>query len=246
MEYISFDTIGPLTEDSEGNKFLIAIIDNFSRFLRLYPCKDTSAMSAVRALMQHIGTHGHFRKCLSDKGTQFANDVTTELSKLTGGREYVTVPASKEENSIVERSNKETMRHLRALVFEANKHENWSLISPMVELIHNSEVGLSTGVAPRELLYGKLNRDDNPNMFLSSEELDDPTTRRLSNWATSMLNIQNKLINVCQQRSMQHHARHLENAPTVPVTAFAINSYVLQSYVESRQGKNPPSKLKTK
>jgi hypothetical protein len=247
MEYISFDTIGPLSEDSEGNKFLVAIIDNFSRFLRLYPCKDTSSGSAVRALMQHTGAHGHFRKWLSDKGTQFVNEVTSELSKLTGGREYVTVPASKEENSIVERSNKETMRHLRALVFEVNKHDNWSLICPMVELIHNSEVGISTGVSPRELLYGKLNRDDNPNMFLSGEELDDPTTRSLSNWATSMLTIQNKLIHVCQARSQEHHDEHIHrNAPTAPITSFPVNSFVLQSYPTGRHGTHPPNKLQTK
>jgi hypothetical protein len=247
MEYISFDTIGPLEEDAEGNKFIIAIIDNFSRFLRLYPCKDTTAKSAVRALMQHIGAHGHFRKWLSDRGTQFVSEVTKELTKLTGGRDFVTVPASKQENSIVERSNKETMRHLRALVYEANKHDNWSLISPMVELIHNSEVGTSTGVAPRELLYGKLNRDDNPNMFISTEELDDPATRPLSDWATRMLTVQNKLIRVCQERSRQHHDTHIaHNATTAPLTSFPVNSYVLQSYPDGTNGKHPPHKLMTK
>jgi hypothetical protein len=247
MEYISFDTIGPLEEDAEGNKFLIAVIDNFSRFLRLYACKDTTATSAVRALMQHIGAHGHFRKWLSDRGTQFVSEVTKELSKLTGGREYVTVPASKEENSIVERSNKESIRHLRALVYEINKHDNWSLISPMVELIHNSEIGLSTGVAPRELLYGKLNRDDNPNMFLSSEELDDPAGRPLSDWATQMLTVQNKLIRVCQERTLAHHDTHIaNNTSNAPLTTFAVNSYVLQAYPEGSNGKNPPHKLMTK
>jgi hypothetical protein len=166
---------------------------------------------------------------------------------LTGGRAYVAVPSSKEENSIVERSNKETMRHLRALTFEVNSQGNWSMICPMVELIHNSEVGTTTGVAPRELMYGRLLRDDNPNVFLSNEELDDPTARPLSTWATNMLTVQSKLIRLCQERSRSHHDEHIaQHTPTAPLTSFEVNSYVLQSYPEGRQGTKPPNKLLTK
>jgi hypothetical protein len=38
FERIAIDTIGPLPQDEEGNEYVIAIIDSFSRFLGLYPC----------------------------------------------------------------------------------------------------------------------------------------------------------------------------------------------------------------
>jgi hypothetical protein len=43
MESISMDSIGELTADKYGNKHILVIIDNFSRFVELYPLPDLSA-----------------------------------------------------------------------------------------------------------------------------------------------------------------------------------------------------------
>ena len=53
--------IGPLPEDEKGNKYLIAIIDIFSRFLELYPAVDATALSAADAILQHTGQYGTHR-----------------------------------------------------------------------------------------------------------------------------------------------------------------------------------------
>jgi hypothetical protein len=37
MEELSVDSIGPLPEDSQGNKHILVIIDNFSKFTSVYP-----------------------------------------------------------------------------------------------------------------------------------------------------------------------------------------------------------------
>ena len=51
MHSLAIDTIGPLPEDENGNKFLIAIIDIFSRFLELYPAVDTTSDVAQYQLL---------------------------------------------------------------------------------------------------------------------------------------------------------------------------------------------------
>ena len=43
MERLNIDTIGPLPVDESGNKFIIVIIDCFTRFIELYPAPDTTA-----------------------------------------------------------------------------------------------------------------------------------------------------------------------------------------------------------
>ena len=47
----------------------------------------------------------------------------------TVGTEHVrTMAYSKEENAIIERVNKEVMRHLRAILFEKQIKNKWSLV----------------------------------------------------------------------------------------------------------------------
>ena len=64
-------------------------------------------------------------------------------------------PTSKEENSIVERANKEVLRHLRAIIFDKRFVAKWGKHDlPMVQRIFNTDVKQSTGVSPAQLLFG--------------------------------------------------------------------------------------------
>jgi hypothetical protein len=53
-------------------------------------------------------------------GTEFANQSIKELFAACGVNDVKTLAYSKEENSLVERANKEVMRHLRNILFETN------------------------------------------------------------------------------------------------------------------------------
>jgi len=46
---INIDSMGPLPIDEDMNKYIIVIIDSFSRFVLLYPSKDASAKPAAYA-----------------------------------------------------------------------------------------------------------------------------------------------------------------------------------------------------
>ena len=116
MEVLNVDSVGPLTQDDFGNKFILVVIDCFTRFIELYPIPDTSSLVTARALLQHVGRYGVPSRIRSDRGTQFVNGVILELAKLFGSEHELTIAYSKEENGIVERANKEVMRHLREII----------------------------------------------------------------------------------------------------------------------------------
>ncbi len=60
---------------------------------------------------------------------------------------------SSEENGIVERTNQEGLRHLRALLFDSCVHDKWSFEQlPLVQRIMNTVEMTSTGVTPAELI----------------------------------------------------------------------------------------------
>ena len=57
MDRLNIDTIGPLPEDERGNKYVIVIIDAFSRFIELRAAKDATGKSAARAILSFIGRY---------------------------------------------------------------------------------------------------------------------------------------------------------------------------------------------
>jgi hypothetical protein len=116
--------------------------------------KDTSAQAVVQPLVEHIARYGIPAYIQSDKGSQFVNEVISEVIKIMGTEHITTLPYSKEENSIVERANKEVMRHLRAFVFDIGTHTGWSMKLPLVSRIMNSSVHSAIGTSPASLLYG--------------------------------------------------------------------------------------------
>ena len=128
FDVVNIDSIGPYPDDS----YVLVIIDTFSKWIELFHCKDATAKSACKALLQHFGRYGAPNMIRSDKGSHFANDSIKEFLVLTGTPHNLTLSCSKQENGVVERANREVNRHLRALTFETNDVDNYS-VSQTVE-----------------------------------------------------------------------------------------------------------------
>ena len=156
MDVLNIDTIGPMdSPDEDGNTYILVIIDCFTRWVELYPLPDTSAICAAEALLQHVGRFGAPSSIRSDQGSQFVNGIISELCKLIVTDHIQTLAYSKEENAIVERANKEVLRHLRAIIFDRRAQNKWSKHHlPLVMRILNSEEKTNTGLSPAEILFG--------------------------------------------------------------------------------------------
>ncbi|GKT29752.1 DDE-type integrase/transposase/recombinase, partial [Aduncisulcus paluster] len=115
FEEVSIDSLGPITTDEENPiKYIIVIIDNFSRFVELIPSESTTAKEAVDALLQGvIARHGVPLCIRSDAGRQYNNALTAELYKRLNIESVITTPGHHQENGIVERVNREIWKHLR-------------------------------------------------------------------------------------------------------------------------------------
>ena len=242
MECLNIDTVGPVPKDQFGNEYILVIIDCFTRFVELYPIPDTTAISAARAILSHVGRYGVAAKYLTDNGPQYANDLLVELRQLLRTEHEFTIPYSKEENSIVERANKEVMRHLRAIVFDARIKDTWSMdYLPLVMRILNSEEKERTGVTPAELLFGNTIQLDRRILCPAPFESNDETPMRLSAHMEKLLKAQGDLIKVAQEHQSKHDEYHMSKYES-GFTEFPINSYVLLAQPD---GERPSNKLKT-
>ena len=240
MRRLNIDAIGPLPMSAEGYMHILVIIDTFTRFAELYAVRDVTAKSAAKAILNHSGRYGVPDQLLSDRGPQFVNGIIKEFLDILQIDQELTMAYSKEENAIVERSNKEVMRHLRAIIFDDKIIDEWEDSLPLVQRIINSKVHLTTGVSPAQLLFG--NAIDLDDQILNSPSESNSTTT-ISDWADKMLTKQKQIITLAQKYQMEHDEHHLLTKVTEVknnnvIEEFPINSFVLVEYPN-----RPPHKL---
>jgi transposase InsO family protein len=159
MTRIAMDTIGPLP-DIMGIKYIIVLIDTFSRYIELFPSKEVTAEEAAAALWKHSSKFGTPHEIVTDMGSQFVNSMLDKLSEISGITHLKTIPYSKEENGIVERANKEVNRHIRNIMFDEEITRNWADYLILTEQLLNSATKQPTGVSPNTLLFGNAINTD--------------------------------------------------------------------------------------
>lgn len=166
---------------------------------------------------------------------------------LLDSHDITTLPYSKEENAIVERANKEVMRHLRAFIFDKKILENWIDSLPMVMRIINSTPHSSLGgVSPAELLFGNvITLDRKLYHDLPSSTNMEGVSSNMRGWIDQMLSMQARLIDIARKFQREKDEKHIASGETGHLTEFAIGSYVLARYPETGMGKRPPTKLHT-
>ena len=238
MQRIAIDGIGPLPPDENGNQHLLVFIDCFSRYVCLYPVKDVTAKSAAKTLLKFVGHFGVPPQFITDNAPTFVNEMIKEFMDSIGTDHVLTMAYSKEENALVERVNKEVMRHMRNIIFDQRVKNYWGDYYPLVERIINSQVHSTTKVSPAQIIYGNA-IDLDRGIFLPNA-LSRHKQMQLSEWTSRMLKAQDDIIRIAREHQEEHDIHHI-SMHTPERTEFPINSYVLAQY-ENLEHK-PPSKL---
>ena len=248
MEVINIDLIGPLPPDRYGNEYILVIRDAFSRWTELHaiPSKETTAV--VHPLLRFFGTFGWPTELRSDGGKEFVNSTIELLLDLVGTQHSVTLAYSHEENSIVERANKEVMRRLRDLVFDTRLVTIWSDMLPLVQRLMNNQVVKTIGVSPAQIIFGNgidLDRNFVPlHVTRAVSNADNNGEVRYLEWVDKLIESQSLIIHVAQETLFSNVQKHLElKRRTEGITSYPLGAIVLAQYPDKGLGKRPPSKL---
>jgi hypothetical protein len=239
MSSISIDTMGPFPVDQDGNMYIIVIVDNFSRYVELFPEADCTAVSAARAVLLHISIFGCPSEMLSDNGTQFVNKLIKSMSSMFSIRLRRSTPYSHEENGIVERANKEVLRHLRAIMFERTVKDDWSFCTPLVQRIMNATVHSTHGYAPAAIVTPGINLNQGILYPLKAgkdkQECNDEFIQKLNDHHANVIRL------VTQHLASRKAIRLTKAAKDArPVTEYLPGSFVLVAYPK---GTRAPTKL---
>jgi hypothetical protein len=160
LKHLSVDTLGPLPEDENGNKYVILIVDDFSKFVGLYPTKSTTSEEFAMALVQWVALFGVPLQVRTDGGSQFNSKLSLDLRNLLNYHHLTVVAYHPQANALAERRMAEVMKHLRALVYEKRIKERWSRYLPLVQRIINYSIDGSIGTQPARVILGDLADSD--------------------------------------------------------------------------------------
>jgi hypothetical protein len=94
IKALSVDTHDPLPEDENGNKHVILIVDDFSKFVGLYPSRSTTSEEFARALLQWVAVFGVPTQIRTDGETQFNSNLTKDLQSLLNYQQLIVVPSN--------------------------------------------------------------------------------------------------------------------------------------------------------
>jgi hypothetical protein len=118
---IGCDLIGPLPQTLKGNKYILTIVDHFSRFIYLYPIvnKETTTGTVTKALIDHCIRNGPPVYIVSDLGSEFISELWKNVCKSLNIQTNYTTSYRPMSNGLVENKNRFLIDHVYFLMTES-------------------------------------------------------------------------------------------------------------------------------
>jgi len=148
---LHIDHFGPLEATSKGYKYILVIVDAYTKFVWLFPTKSTGTDEAVTALKSLFAMFGYPQCIISDRSTAFSSAAFTNYMKNNEIKHIMTAVASPWANGQVERVN----RFLKSTLSKINDQENnWKENLNKVQYVINNTFNKSIGSSPSKMFLG--------------------------------------------------------------------------------------------
>ena len=142
----SVDLVGPLKATHRNARYILTMVDHFSRFADAIPITSKKAREVAQGILVLTARHGTPRKILSDKGGEFKNAVMETLQKDLRLKGISTSGYAPQTNGKVERFHRTLGNMLSFLV--SREEDDWDENLPLAIFAYNTQVHSATGYTP--------------------------------------------------------------------------------------------------
>ena len=150
FQHIHVDIVGPLPISCD-HKYLLTIVDRFSRWFEAIPLKDIAAKSCADAfILNFVSRYGAPQTMTTDRGRQFTSNLWKELAKFLGCDIIQTTAYNPKANGLVERYHRVLKASLKSQTYPGDWYKNlgWILLGIRATVREDLEH------SPAEMVYG--------------------------------------------------------------------------------------------
>lgn len=152
FDKLYIDLVGPLPMSLSGNKYILSMVDDLTRFVEFVAIPDQTAQTVARALYEEILCRYTLPKVIvSDNGGCFIADIFKQTCRLLGISNKQITPYAPMGN-LVERQHSTLANYLRCFV--SDKPTEWDTYLRTAAHAYNNTPHMSTTLTPMETLFG--------------------------------------------------------------------------------------------
>lgn len=155
FQVLHMDFWGPVrTPTSRGNRYVIILTDNLSKYVIAKALPDCSAQSAAQFLIDHfILVHGAPERIITDNGKHFNNHLLHTISKSMHIPHNFSATYHPQTNGQVERFNATFATQLAK--YCDSERNDWDCYLPSIIYAYNTSIHSTTKIAPYELAFAR-------------------------------------------------------------------------------------------
>ncbi|KAF0707045.1 Transposon Ty3-I Gag-Pol polyprotein, partial [Aphis craccivora] len=150
FEVVHADHVGPFVTSTEGNRYILVLVDNLTKYVCLFPAADTSTEGVLYAMDEFMNKFGLPRKLITDRGTCFTSRRFENYCESHGVTHILNSTRRPQANGQVERINSTIL----AMLISQAEEEEWDKLLPEVQKQINNSESKVTRLTPFEMLHG--------------------------------------------------------------------------------------------
>lgn len=154
FEVLSADTVGPFTRTDKGNRYILTIQCNLTKYVILIPIPTKEANVIAKALVENfILIYGNFLELRTDQGTEYRNEVLDQICKLLEIKQTFSTPYHPQSIGALERNHRCLNEYLRSFT---NVHQtDWDEWIKFYAFTFNTTPHTEHNFTPYELIFGR-------------------------------------------------------------------------------------------
>jgi hypothetical protein len=153
LDLLVIDFIGPLPTTRRQNRFILSIVDHFSKYAIAMPTARQDSKTVIECLTQYCSIFGRPKRILSDQGKCFVSHEFQEWCKYWNITKATSTSYHPQTQGICERYNQTIMGILKKYAYECP--ETWCETLPLAVYAYNSSIQDTIAITPFEVMFGR-------------------------------------------------------------------------------------------
>lgn len=154
LDRVHADVIGPLPQTVSGNRYILTIVDSFTKFVVAEPMPDQKSSTLIKIFVDRFfSVFGAPTILVTDNGTNFLSNDFTKFLQAYVVQHNCSTPYHHAANGQVERMNR-TIETLITQSIPCQK-DDWDDLLQLVMQSYNSTKHAATSYSPFYLMFGR-------------------------------------------------------------------------------------------